>query len=465
MAVQEKYSEALMARDGIEGTGIGYDENGEVTIKVYTARAGMPDIPQAIEQIPVQVVVTGRFVARADPTARFARPVPIGVSSGHPDITAGTIGARVKDADGIVYALSNNHVYANSNEASIGDTVLQPGALDGGQNTADDTIGTLDDFEPIDFSGTNTMDAAIAASSVFDLGVATPGDGYGVPALTTVTAYPGQAVQKYGRTTGWTQGEVAEVNVTIDVCYRTQGPFRCVKSARFVEQIAISPGAFSDGGDSGSLIVTDDSNNNPVGLLFAGSNTRTLANQIDVVLNRFNVTIDDGSGDMPDNTPPTANFSYATSELTAHFTDQSTDSDGSITAWLWEFGDGNTSTEQNPGHTYGSAGPHTVQLTVTDNDGETDTMTQGVTVSEPVTGDITLAATGYKVRGLQKADLSWSGAAGDTVEVYRDNAPLTTTGNDGFYTDNINKKGGDSYRYKICNAGTTACSAEVTVTF
>jgi hypothetical protein len=70
--------------------------------------------------------------ASIDPTGRFDRPVPIGVSTGHPDITAGTIGARVKDSDGNIYALTNNHVYADENRASIGDKVLQPGAFDGG---------------------------------------------------------------------------------------------------------------------------------------------------------------------------------------------------------------------------------------------------------------------------------------------------------------------------------------------
>jgi len=63
------------------------------------------------------------------------RPAPIGVSTGHPRVTAGTIGCRVKDSSGRVYALSNNHVYAWENKASAGDNVLQPGAYDGGDVT------------------------------------------------------------------------------------------------------------------------------------------------------------------------------------------------------------------------------------------------------------------------------------------------------------------------------------------
>ena len=75
--------------------------------------------------------------------------MPIGVSTGHPDITAGTIGARVKSG-GNVWALSNNHVYADANAASAGDAVIQPGTYDGGSSSADD-IGMLSDFEPIVF--------------------------------------------------------------------------------------------------------------------------------------------------------------------------------------------------------------------------------------------------------------------------------------------------------------------------
>ena len=82
----------------------------------------------------------------------------------------------------------------------------------------------------------------------------------------------------------------------MNVCYDGRGRV-CFKSARFVDQIAIEDGDFSKGGDSGSLIVTndEDNNNNPVGLLFAGSSTRTFANRIDLVLARFNVTIDDAA--------------------------------------------------------------------------------------------------------------------------------------------------------------------------
>lgn len=88
-----------------------------------------------------------------------------------------------------------------------------------------------------------------------------------------------------------------------------------------------------------------------------------------------------------------------------------------------------------------------------------------VTVANSSSGGIVLTATGYKVRGLQKADLSWSGATSTAVDVYRDGAMITTTANDGFHTDPIDKSGGGSYVYRICESGTSTCSNEATVTF
>jgi hypothetical protein len=303
--VQFRHSERLMGISGVVGHGIGISSDGKPVIKIFVTRAGIPGIPPALEGVPTKVEVTGMVVAYADPTKRF-RPVLIGVSTGHPDITAGTIGCRVTGDlvgdDGIpeVYVLSNNHIYANENEAIIGDNVLQPGPYDGGQDPVD-AIGTLFDFQDINFKGgDNFIDAAIAEPyTSVPLLCSTPDDGYGTPSSTTVDAKVGQGVQKYGRTTGWTHGEVDTINTLVDVCYQTRGRFLCVKSARFVDQVAITPGTFSAGGDSGSLIVTDDENNYPVALLFSGSSTHTFASPIDLVLGRFTVSVDDCSTCIP----------------------------------------------------------------------------------------------------------------------------------------------------------------------
>jgi len=82
------------------------------------------------------------------------------------------------------------------------------------------------------------------------------------------------------------------------------------------------------------------------------------------------------------NNPPSASFTSSTSDLTASFSDTSTDSDGSITARSWNFGDSATSTSQNPSHIYAAAGTYTVTLTVTDNDGATDSTSSSVTVTD-----------------------------------------------------------------------------------
>ena len=88
------------------------------------------------------------------------------------------------------------------------------------------------------------------------------------------------------------------------------------------------------------------------------------------------------------NTPPTANFTFTTSGLTASFTDTSTDSDGTIASRSWNFGDGGTSTATNPSHAYAAAGTYTVSETVTDNGGASNTKTTSVTVTAPTTTDL-----------------------------------------------------------------------------
>ena len=448
---QEKHTDVLMAMDGIEGTAIGYNQNDQLAVKVFTAGPGVRGIPQTLDGVPVQVVVTGKIYALT--TGKYERPVPIGVSTGHPDITAGTIGCRVyedinengiRDVGEAVFALSNNHVYANSNEATIGDNVLQPGAYDGGTEGPDpdtidgDEIGTLAAFEPIVFGprGINTIDAAIASSTTSLLGNATPSDVYGTPNSTIVGAVLGQQVQKFGRTTQLTTGGVTGVNATVRVRYSSG-------FAYFVDQIIIEPGGFSEGGDSGSLIVTNDESCNPVGLLFAGSSTMTVANRIDLVLARFDVTVDDGSVGST-NYPPTADFSYTTTDLTADFTDLSTDSDGSVVGWDWDFGDGSTSTAQNPSHTYAADGTYSVSLTVTDDDGATGSTSQDVTVSDgtindPPTADFSFTTTDLTADFTDLSTdsdgsvISWYWDFGDSITSTTQN-PNHTYASSGTYT-------------------------------
>ena len=483
---QNRHTERLMGIPGVVGHGVGISSDGEPVIKIFVARAGIPGIPSALEGVPTKVEVTGMVIAYVDRTARFPRPVPIGVSTGHPDITAGTIGCRVTDGSK-VYALSNNHVYANEGDASIGDSALQPGPYDGGQDPGD-AIGTLYDFEPIFFDGRdNTIDAAIAISSESDLGCSTPVDGYVIPGSDPVAASIGLDVQKYGRTTGLTQGEVSEIGVTVDVCYQTKGPFLCVKSAKFVDQIAITPGAFAAGGDSGSLIVTDDSNKNPVGLLFAGSSTRTIANPIDPVLDAFGVIIDSGGPVEPVTDIATTEVNAPSSvvkgdQVDVYVTVQNAGNQdvNSFDVVLKDLTDGldignqtvsslaaGTSTTLNFLWDTSTASLVDHELegshNLSDDNSANDAVTTVVTVNEA--SEITLTATGYKVRGRHHADLAWNGANSDFVDIWRDGALIATTSNEGTYTDNTNNVGGGSYIYQVCEQDTSTCSNEATVTF
>lgn len=302
--VKEQHVYELLGMNGVVGVGVGHNDTSNPVVIVFTETPGVRGLPASLDGVPIVIKYSGIFYANPkpdkpgkppkddepdiDPTGRFDRPVPIGVSTGHPDITAGTIGARVTDGTN-VYALSNNHVYANENRAAIDDDpVLQPGPYDDG--TLSDEIGTLAAFIPIDFTGElNYVDAAIASSTTELLGNSTPADGYGTPKSTIADASIGLKVKKYGRTTGETNGRISAINATLEVGYDSG-------VAIFTDQIVISPGTFSAGGDSGSLIVVNDKRGDdklkPVGLLFAGSSLYTIANPIDAVLEAFDVSID-----------------------------------------------------------------------------------------------------------------------------------------------------------------------------
>lgn len=183
-------------------------------------------------------------------------------------------------------------------------------------------------------------------------------------------------------------------------------------------------------------------------------------------------TVAGSGGGGATNSPPSASYTHTCTFLDCTFTDQSTDSDGTIASWLWEFGDGTTSTAQHPSHTFSVAGSYTVKLTVTDDDLATGSTSKTVDVTSSSCTGWSLAAKGYKVKGFQKADLTWCSSAttATSVDVWRKNgtgsyAKVATTENDGAHTDNINKNGKGSYTYKVCAKDTSTCSDEVTVSF
>ena len=320
----------FMRKANVVATGIGYKiTNGKITDdlsivcsvgskKAAKALSSTDMVPKSIDSIPVDVYASGPLVAFQDPKIRY-RPAPGGVSVGHYLITAGTFGVTVK-RDGKRYILSNNHVLANSNDADIGDDILQPGPYDGGSRPGD-VIAKLADFIPIEFDGGGGggggSDCPIANSAAGVLNALSSAAGRKSRLKAVVENTPGQnlvdaaiaepvnqsdikddilqignvsgvaegtlgsSVKKFGRTTEFTTGTILQTDVTSAVSYGSGN------TATFVDQLMA--GAMSAGGDSGSAVLND--NNEVVGLLFAGSSSSTIINRIQNVFDLLNISL------------------------------------------------------------------------------------------------------------------------------------------------------------------------------
>ena len=160
------------------------------------------------------------------------------------------------------------------------------------------------------------------------------------------------------------------------------------------------------------------------------------------------------------------NFTESCGASACDFTDRSTDRDGSIVSWYWEFGDGATSTEQHPSHTYPSDFTDwLVTLTVTDDQGATGVVQRLIFVP-PLDLGIVLSATTSKVKGENRVQLSWQGGDGLVMEVRRNGGLIyTTDGSVATHEDLLGRKVDPSYTYQVCALPTNLCSNEVTVSF
>jgi hypothetical protein len=318
-AAKAVHEAELLDRANVVGVAVGHKvvrgrETDETCIVVYVdhkeeeSRLSRWDrVPKSLDGVRTDVVETGRFRALellesvAVDHMRRMRPAPGGVSIAHPKVTAGTLGILAHRTSGEAVILSNNHVLANSNDASPGDPILQPGPYDGGG--PQDAIGSLADFVPIQFKERNLgtlgrfFERALAPvlaplglglqrlpsgkTNLVDAAIAAPGSpGLVAPDILEIgrvegTADPalGMRIRKSGRTTGLTQGRITGLDAVVEVDYGG-------KSAVFRAQIVSD--ILSRGGDSGSLIV--DEAGRAVGLLFAGGQTTTILNPIDAVL-------------------------------------------------------------------------------------------------------------------------------------------------------------------------------------
>jgi len=254
---------------------------------------------------------------------QLATPISLGSSGGNnidydtttrgnqtfiADCCGGTLGALIQDSSPshIQYLLSCNHVLARSDQASVGETIVQPGLIDNnctpnGSGSGTTPVGALTAWLPLSSNATNA-DAAIAkvASStvvdptgaILELGIPTaPGPLPAAPPGTSCTIASsgttcvsgkgetlttvGLTVAKSGRTTGLTCAGVAAINLTVQVSYfKNCAETESYLTKVYTNQVAIEGVDFSDAGDSGSLVV-DAANAEPVGLFFAGGVTNT----------------------------------------------------------------------------------------------------------------------------------------------------------------------------------------------
>lgn len=251
-----------------------------VSKKEHTKNLSQNDIiPQQIDGCLIDVV--GKSGTFKTLNVQRIRPIKPGYSCGHLWTTAGTIGGFFEDRQGDIVALSNNHVLAASNAGIRGHLMLQPGIYDD-RNWGNNRVGNLKFYRPLVGPTGISFDASkwkhIYGYNVEDSAIATINDlnliNYELPNIGYIKDFRydiniDENVKKVGRTTQNTSGKVIAINAIVNVDFGNI-------VYNFREQIITTN--MAQGGDSGSLLMDDD--NNVVGLLFAGSNTMTIHNNI-----------------------------------------------------------------------------------------------------------------------------------------------------------------------------------------
>ena len=226
---------------------------------------------------------------------RQTPPVQLGTSGGNVHdaskafCCSGTLGSLVTKG-GVQYILSNNHVLADADTATVGDAISQPGLVDVGCN-ASAAQAVANFFQAIPLH-TGNVDAAIAQVVPGEVDTSGAILEIGNPASTIApddSTAVGRRVAKSGRTTGLTCAAIASVSTNVKVQYQRG----CGKGKKFtvlyLNQVLVNSSSFSAGGDSGSLIVTADTVQ-PIALLFAGSSTTTIGNRISDVTSALGVS-------------------------------------------------------------------------------------------------------------------------------------------------------------------------------
>lgn len=214
-----------------------------------------------------------------------------GVSGGNVnDITkrfccSGTLGALITDGS-TQYVLSNNHVLARGDQAVAGEDVSQPGLIDNNCNIST-VVADYTGAAPL---GSN-VDAAVAQLRPGQMDSSGFIEDIGVPSSSITNPSIGLSVAKSGRTTGFTTGTISSINTSVNVQYQAGCGQGKKFTVSYTGQVVINSSTFSAGGDSGSLIVTNNASHSPVALLYAGSSSSTIGNPIGEVLTKLGTSL------------------------------------------------------------------------------------------------------------------------------------------------------------------------------
>ncbi len=291
---------------------------------LYVAPSGVPTKSDGMGNT-VTTTVTITAVSQADTSATGNATVTIMPDNGNAQnlpVELGTSGSNAKDfvngtktitccggtlgslvtRGGTQFILSNNHILARSDAGVVNDAIVQPGLIDTTTCTTagTNTVANLTQFFNLETSPAPNIDAAIAqvvsgkvdtTGKIIYLGATVDANNVPVPAApqsgagTTVAV--NRAVAKSGRSTGLTCSTVDAINTntSVDYAVNCDGTGKMF-TIQYTNQIDVLGGDFSGQGDSGSLIVTQDTAT-PVALLYAGSDTDTVGNPVADVLNFF----------------------------------------------------------------------------------------------------------------------------------------------------------------------------------
>jgi len=304
--VQEKHTQRLMAQTDVVGTAVGLNDADEIVVKIYTAKEGVPNLPATLDDMKVDVEVTGiiHAMTKGGPggggvshTAKQTPPIQLGTSGGRRDDFAngyccgGTLGSLVQ-VNGVQYILSNYHVFEADVIPGTSNLVIQPGLIDVNCNAANaQNVATLSGIKSLPGSNVDAAIAQVTTGMVKTDGAILE---IGTISATTYNAFINETVKKSGRTTGLTRSRVSGLNATVSVAYDNQcaGPTTFTKTFTGQILIANKGSKFLNSGDSGSLMVEDVTTNpRAVGLLFAGSSSVAVANPIGQVLSFFGATM------------------------------------------------------------------------------------------------------------------------------------------------------------------------------